>query len=55
MKVKFKEDFPNIFHFTLPFFQALLKGWIKTKLKVILIIFTSCSVVLYFTQFNKTL
>ena len=55
MKVKFKEDFPNIFHFTLRFFQALFKGWMKTKPKVILVIFTSCSIVLYYTQFNKTL
>ena len=32
-KVKFKEDFVNIFHFALPFFQALLKRWTNNKLK----------------------
>ena len=53
-KVKFK-----LFHFTLPFFQALFKRWINSKIKFILVIFTSyflsCSVVLYHTQFNETL
>ena len=55
-KVKFKEDFPNIFHFTLPFFQAHFKRWmINNKLKVILVTFTSYSLELYYTQFNETL
>ena len=41
-KVKFQEDFLIIFHFTLPFFQALFNRWINNKLKVILItIFSS--------------
>ena len=56
--MKFKEDFQNIFYFTLPFFQALFKRWINNKLKVILVIFTpyflSYSIVLYYTQFNET-
>ena len=38
-KVKYKEDFLNIFHFTLPFFQAPFKRWINNKLKVILVRF----------------
>ena len=54
-KVKFEEHFPNIFYFTLPFFQALFKRWISNKLKVILVTFTSYSIVLYYTQFNETL
>ena len=32
-KVKFKKDFLNIFHFTLPFSLALFKRWINNKLK----------------------
>ena len=31
-KVNFKEDFLNIFHFTLPLIQALFKIWINNKL-----------------------
>ena len=58
-KVKFKEDFLNIFHFTLPFFQTLFKGWIKNKLKLTsylyFIYFLSNSLVLIYTQFNETL
>ena len=50
----FKEDFVNIFHFALPFFQALFKRWTNNKLKVILVTFTSYYIVLYYTQFNKT-
>ena len=53
-KVNFKEDFLNIFHFTLPLIQALFKRWINNKLKVILVTFTSYSIVLYYTQFNET-
>ena len=53
-KVKFKEDFVNIFHFALPFFQAHFKRWTNNKLKVILVIFTSYYIALYYTQFNKT-
>ena len=52
-KVKFK-DFPNIIHFTLLFLQAPFKRWINNKLKVILVTFTSYSIVLYYTQFNET-
>ena len=51
----FKEDFLNIFDFTLPSFQALFKRWINNKLKVILVTFTSYSIKLYYTQFNETL
>ena len=54
LKVKFK-----VFHFTLPFFQALFKRWINNKIKFVLFIFTSyflsCSVVPYYTQLNETL
>ena len=53
-KVKFK-DFPNIIHFTLLFLQALFKRWINNKLKVILVTFTSYSIVTYYTQFNQTI
>ena len=40
-KVKFKENFKNIFTFTLPFFQVLFKRWINSKIHVILVIFAS--------------
>ena len=57
-KVKFKEYFQNIFHFTFLFLQALFKRWINNRLKVILVIFTLYfllySIVLYCTQFNET-
>ena len=53
-KVKFK-DFPNIIHFTLLFLQALFKRWINNKLKVILVTFTSYSIVTCYTQFNQTI
>ena len=53
-KVKFK-DFSNIIHFTLSFLQALFKRWINNKLKVILVIFTSYSMVICYTQFNQTI
>ena len=56
--MKFIEDFLNIFYFTLLFFQALFKGWINNKIKIILVVFTLYflySIVLYYTQFNKTL
>ena len=53
-KVKFK-DFPNIIHFALSFLQALFKRWINNKLKVILVTFTSYSIVTYYTQFNQTI
>ena len=47
------------FHFPLSFFQALFKRWINNKIKFRLAIFTSyflsCSVVLYFAQFNEKL
>ena len=39
-KVKFKEDFLNIFHFTLPLFHALFKRWISIKIIVTLVWFT---------------
>ena len=54
-KVKFKDDFLDIFPFTLPVFQAFFKRWINNKLKIILVTFTSYSIVLYYTQFNETL
>ena len=58
-KVKFKEDFLNIFYFILPFFRALFKRWINNKLEVIRVIFTSYilsySIVLYYTQSNEVL
>ena len=53
-KVNFKEDFLNICHFTIPFFQSLFKRWINNKLKVTLVTFTSYYVVLHYTQFNVT-
>ena len=53
-KVKFK-DFPNIIHFTLLFLQALFKRWINNKLKVMLVTFTSYSIVTCYTQFNQTI
>ena len=56
-KVKFKENFHTIFHFTLPFFQVLFKRWINNKLKFIIVIFTSYfvsySIVLYYTILTK--
>ena len=57
-EVKFKEDFQNLFHFTLPFFQVLFERWINNQLKNVLVVFTSYflsySIVLYYTQFNDT-
>ena len=58
-KVKFKEDFLNIYHFTLPFCQAFFKRWINNKLKSYIVIFTSYFlsyfVVPYYTHFNEKL
>ena len=54
-KVKLKEDFRNMFYFTLPFFQAFFKRSINNELKFILVNFISDSIVLYYTQFNKRL
>ena len=39
-KMNFKEDFLNIYHLTLPLFQAHFKRWINNNLKVILVIYT---------------
>ena len=54
-----KDDFRNIFDFTLLFLQALFKRWVNNKLKVIQVIFTSYillySPLYYYTDFNKRL
>ena len=53
LKVKFKEDFLNIFHFIIPFLKASFKRWITNNVKVITNIFISYllsySIVLFYT------
>ena len=57
LKVKFKEDFLNIFHFIIPFLKASFRRWITNNVKVITNIFISYllsySIALFYTLLQR--